>query len=91
MSNSTVTCGAGLLFNTDPLFMNEAFENLHLQENSPVRDYGDNVSINATGITKDLDDANRVFNAVVDFGVYEYQSAYQGSCGDRTICQYYSL
>ncbi len=75
--NSTVTCGSGLLFNVDPLFINEAFENLHLEETSPAKDIGDNAAINATGINIDLDNATRVFNGVVDLGVYEYQSNYQ--------------
>lgn len=76
--NSNVTCGSVLLFDTDPQFTDPSIGNYHLEETSPALDLGDNASINATGITIDLDSVDRVANGVVDFGVYEYQStAYQ--------------
>ncbi len=71
-NNSSVNCGSGILFNIDPQFVAANVENLHLTENSPALDLGDNASINATRVSVDLDSLGRIQNGVVDLGVYEY-------------------
>lgn len=53
---------------TDPLFVNAAIDDFHLQSGSPCRDTGTNLS--ASGITDDLDSVAR--GALYDQGAYEF-------------------
>ena len=60
--------GAGN-FTDNPLFVNLAAGDLHLQSNSPCINVGNNAA--APGAT-DLDGRSRVVGATVDLGAYEY-------------------
>lgn len=66
---SLVTWGLGNT-NADPLFVNAAYGDHHLQASSPCIDAGDNSAIPA-GVTVDLDDSPRIINGIVDMGAYE--------------------
>lgn len=59
--------------NSDPSFVNAANDNYRLGENSPAKNVGDNNSI-PSGITTDLDQANRILDTTVDLGAYEYNA-----------------
>ena len=65
---STVTCGGGIQYNIDPLFLNEAGGDLRLQDASPAINTGDN-SKNTVSI--DLDGVARIANSLIDKGAYE--------------------
>ncbi len=56
----------------DPLFVNAAGDDYHLQAGSSCIDAGDN-SLIPVGVTKDLDGNARISNGTVDMGAYEYQ------------------
>lgn len=60
--------------NTDPLFVNAASGNLHLQSASPAIDKGDSLYQLSAGET-DIDTMNRVQNGRVDIGADEYGTA----------------
>ncbi|MEL6865279.1 MAG: choice-of-anchor Q domain-containing protein, partial [Bacteroidota bacterium] len=72
--NGNVSCGDGMIFNQDPMFMEPASNNLHLQSLSPAIDLGSNDVIRSTGVEVDLDSLDRFHNAVVDLGAYEYHT-----------------
>ncbi|MBI5914500.1 MAG: immunoglobulin domain-containing protein [Bacteroidetes bacterium] len=69
-----VTCGGGMVFDQNPLFVSPASANFHLENGSPAIDFGSNPAINQTGIGIDLDSLPRIFNSTVDMGVYEFGS-----------------
>ena len=58
--------------NADPLFVNTAGGDLHLQVCSPSIDSGNNGEIPG-GVTTDLDGNSRIVNVTVDMGAYDYQ------------------
>ncbi|MEZ5043593.1 MAG: choice-of-anchor Q domain-containing protein [Saprospiraceae bacterium] len=69
-SNGGITCNGNMLFNQDPLFVDAANGDLHLQPCSPAIDAG-----TATNVQDDLDGNPRPFpGTAVDMGAYEYQS-----------------
>lgn len=59
-------------YDGNPLFVDAANSDFHLQSASPAVDYG-NGDLVPAGTTKDLDGKNRFFNDLVDLGCYEYQ------------------
>jgi hypothetical protein len=70
---------ANNLPNSDPLFVNTAAGDFHLNNSSPVINRGDN---NAPAVpTTDLDGNNRTVGSVVDMGAYENQRGGGGSDG----------
>ena len=69
---STVNCGAGIQYNVDPKFVDEANGDLRLQDNSPAINAGDN-SMNTVSI--DLDGVSRIMYSQIDPGAYENLSA----------------
>ncbi|GAG35257.1 unnamed protein product, partial [marine sediment metagenome] len=61
--------GAGNI-NADPLFVNVANVDYHLQASSPCIDAGDNTAI-PPSVVVDLDGNPRIINGIVDMGAYE--------------------
>ncbi len=60
--------------NSDPLFTDAANEDFTIQTTSPAKDSGDNTRI-PSGISSDLYGNQRIFNATVDMGAYEFGPA----------------
>jgi hypothetical protein len=56
--------------NTDPLFVNIAGQNFHLQSSSPCVDHANNSAAELPDL--DRDGNPRIWNAIVDMGAYEY-------------------
>lgn len=76
--------GTGNL-NEDPLFMDAANGDLHLQSCSPAIDAGNNASVPA-GTTTDLEGNPRFYNnGTVDMGAYEYQGDFAPCCPDGEV------
>ncbi|MEM6297074.1 MAG: choice-of-anchor D domain-containing protein, partial [Bacteroidota bacterium] len=64
------TVGAGMIYATDPLFVDAANDNVRLSQCSPAINIGNNADIPA-GITTDLDQNPRIEQTTVDLGAYE--------------------
>ena len=62
-----VTCGAGMLYNQNPLFVN----GYDLDVNSPAVNAGDNNTIGNTGVSIDIHSDSRIQMGMVDLGVDE--------------------
>ena len=67
-----IDCQGGLKFNEDPMFMNAEEGDFHIMEGSPAIDAGSNAAIEATGITVDIDEEERIAQNTVDLGVDEW-------------------
>lgn len=65
-----LTCGLGIQFSTDPLFVNPG-TNFNLQNSSPAIDAGNDNYANAIGLTTDYTGINSRFLGTVDIGIYE--------------------
>ena len=71
-SGSNITCGAGMVYNQNPLFTNLTAGDLTLSSaNSPATDQGLN-SVNSEPF--DLIGNNRIINTTIDIGAYENQT-----------------
>ena len=70
----------------EPLFVDYAGGNLHLQFNSPCINHGENASVFES---TDLDGNPRIVGGVVDLGAYEFQGT--GSASFYTWLQSYGL
>ena len=68
------TCGDGMIYMTDPMFVDTAAGNLHLLEVSVALDAGDNAAVSEQNITVDLDGLQRIVGGTVDLGPYEFSS-----------------
>ena len=66
----TLTCGTGVLFNQDPLFVNAGLD-FNLVSGSPAINAGDNGTINGTGVGTDFEGDTRIQVGFVDLGAYE--------------------
>ncbi|WP_198293614.1 right-handed parallel beta-helix repeat-containing protein, partial [Algoriphagus resistens] len=71
--------GTNNLINVNPLFVDSSNGNYRLQSGSPARDAGNinlynDISGTPAGASNDLDERNRVFNGILDYGAYEYQT-----------------
>ena len=64
------TCGNGMLYNTDPLFIDADNDNLRLSKLSPAINAGNNTSITEA---YDFDGNPRVTHGTIDMGAFEYQ------------------
>ncbi|MGD0745640.1 MAG: choice-of-anchor Q domain-containing protein [Verrucomicrobiota bacterium] len=67
---TTPNAGPGNITN-EPLFVNSAYGDFHLQPDSPCINAGNNAYVSATN---DLDGNPRIVGGFVDMGVYELQS-----------------
>ncbi|MHC4144812.1 MAG: M56 family metallopeptidase, partial [Planctomycetota bacterium] len=70
--SSFVTWGPGNT-DADPLFVDAANADYHLQAGSPCIDAGDNSAI-PQSVVEDIDGNPRIINGIVDMGAYEYGS-----------------
>ena len=73
--NANLQCGDGMIFMTDPQFIDSLGGNFHLQPISPAINAGDDNQVVNAGIHIDLDAHLRIQDGHVDMGVYE-KSAY---------------
>ncbi|MCB0518029.1 MAG: immunoglobulin domain-containing protein [Lewinellaceae bacterium] len=73
-NGGSVNCGAGMVYNQNPMFVSPASGNFHLMSNSPAIDGGSNTAINQANVSVDLDSLPRIFNGTVDMGVFEFGS-----------------
>ncbi len=71
-TNPNITCGAGMIYNINPLFTAASSGDLTLQTGSPALDVGNN-SINSEII--DLSLSSRIQNGIIDLGAYEKAAA----------------
>ena len=71
-SSSFVTWGSDNT-DADPLFVNAANADYHLQAGSPCINAGDNSAI-PQSVVEDVDGNPRIIDGIVDIGAYEYRS-----------------
>ncbi|HMQ50231.1 MAG TPA: T9SS type A sorting domain-containing protein [Saprospiraceae bacterium] len=64
-------CGEGMLFQTDPLFVDTLGGDFRLRSCSPAINAGDAGIVGALGLTEDLEGNSRWLEALPDMGAYE--------------------
>jgi hypothetical protein len=91
------TCDANTIFNQDPQFLSPITAtaptttgDLRYIPCSPLRDAGDNATINATGFTLDYLDSNRIYTNIVDIGAYEFNNNPVELVADAVISSNYN-
>lgn len=67
LSTNTPNC-----FTNEPLFVDLAGKNFHLQSNSPCINSGNNLGVNAYQIAYDFELNSRIIGTAVDVGAYEF-------------------
>lgn len=67
-----ISCGDGMLFNVNPMFVDAIAGNYHLKACSPAINAGWNPIPDTLGILTDPDGAARIANGKVDIGLYEH-------------------
>lgn len=67
----TATCGPGMLYNLDPLFLDTAAGDYRLHPCSPARNAGSNAIVGSLGILTDIAGNPRIQGGTVDMGAYE--------------------
>ena len=71
---TNVTCGPGMLYNLDPMFLDTAAGDYRLHPCSPARDAGDNAIVDSLGILTDIAGMPRIQGGVVDMGAWESEA-----------------
>ena len=74
-TGATLNCGAGMIYNQYPDFVDTINNNFHLEINSQAIDAGNENAIDGTGIGVDLDGLPRIAALTVDMGPFEFGSA----------------
>jgi len=81
-NNFSLVSNTNNIISSDPLFTNIATNDFTLQIGSPVIDAGNNASITAT---EDLLGNQRIYNTIVDMGVYEFGSSVLGISENNSL------
>lgn len=87
-----VTCGNGMIYNQNPLFVDPDNGNFQLQPGSPAINAGSNAPIVSQSVLYDLDSLSRIVGQTVDIGAWEFNPAAQYppsiliSPESRTVC-----
>lgn len=70
--DKSIDCLDGMIYDTDPLFTDEANKDFHLQEDSPAIDVGNSLVPDTLMILLDIDQENRIQGDAVDIGIDEF-------------------
>ncbi len=74
ISSSPVTCGPGMVYLEDPMFLDTAAGDYRLHPCSPARNAGSNAIVDSLGILTDIEGSPRIQGGTVDMGAYESPS-----------------
>ena len=69
---SGTVCGAGMIYNEDPIFSDPENGDFRLKPGSPAINSGNTAIVNTIGLLYDLDSLPRVLKSIVDIGCYEF-------------------
>ncbi len=74
-----ISCSPGMLYNTDPLFLDTAAGDYRLHPCSPARNAGSNAAAQAAGLLTDIAGLPRIQEGTVDMGAHETPAFAVGS------------
>ncbi|MCF8246612.1 MAG: hypothetical protein K9J37_10385 [Saprospiraceae bacterium] len=71
ISSTPITCGPGMIYLEDPLFLDTSAGDYRLHPCSPARNTGSNQIVDSLNIQTDIEGAPRIQGGTVDMGAYE--------------------